>query len=128
VHWLYDNLVVPVYYLYGSGFLRHRASLILAGIEILPNLSILAILCIMADWGLLGLKFLSAVGGLRMEFSSTTPDIASLCPRHRDDVQGFVFLFGMFLTFENAPVLSMLSILHGGTNEKGVLSLSVSLF
>ena len=48
---------------------RHRASLILAGIEILPNLSILAILCIMVYWALLGLKFLSAVGGLRMEFS-----------------------------------------------------------
>jgi len=55
---------------------RQRASLILAGIEILPNLSILAIYCIMADWGLLGLRFLSAVSGLRIEFSSTTPDFA----------------------------------------------------
>jgi len=53
---------------------RHRASLILAGIEILPNLSILAILCIMPYLVLLGLKFLSAVGGLRIEFSSQTPE------------------------------------------------------
>ncbi len=45
---------------------RQRASLILAGIEILPNLSILAILCIMAYCGLLGLRVLSGVGGLRM--------------------------------------------------------------
>jgi len=30
----------------------------------------------MADWGLLGLRFLSAVGGWSMEFSSTTPDFA----------------------------------------------------
>jgi len=52
---------------------RHRASLILTGIEILPNLSILAILCIMGYWGLLGLRVLSAVGGFRMEFSSRTP-------------------------------------------------------
>jgi len=49
---------------------RQRASLILAGIEILPNLSILAILCIMVYLALLGIRFLSAVGGLRMEFSS----------------------------------------------------------
>ncbi len=56
---------------------RQRASLILAGIEILPNLSILAIFCIMADWGLLGIKFLNAVGGLRIEFSSPTPDFAA---------------------------------------------------
>jgi len=51
---------------------RHRASLILVGIKILSNLSILAILCIMADWVLLGLRFLSAVVGLRKEFSSRT--------------------------------------------------------
>ncbi len=39
---------------------RQRASLIFTGIEILPNLSILAILCIMAYWDLLGLRVLSA--------------------------------------------------------------------
>ena len=49
---------------------RPRFFLIFAGIEILPNLSILAILCIMPCCGLLGLRFLSAVVGLRMEFSS----------------------------------------------------------
>lgn len=51
---------------------RQRFFLIFAGIEILPNLSILAILCIMPCWGLLGLRVLSAVGGLRMGFSSRT--------------------------------------------------------
>jgi hypothetical protein len=30
-------------------------------------------LCIMADWGLLGLRFLSAVGGLSIEFAPSTP-------------------------------------------------------
>ena len=42
---------------------RPSVFLILAGIEILPNL------CIMADLGLLGLRFLSATVGLRIEFS-----------------------------------------------------------
>ena len=69
-------------------YFRHRASLILAGIEILQNLSILAILSVMADWGLFGLRFLSAVVGLRMGFSSTTQDVASLCAEHQGRCSG----------------------------------------
>ena len=52
---------------------RQRASLILA------------IFCIMADWGLLGLRFLSAVIGLRMEFSPRTSDGVLLCLGHLGD-------------------------------------------
>jgi hypothetical protein len=85
MHWAYDEFVVPVYYIYAVDSFKQRASLIFTEIEILPNLSILAILCIMADWGLLGLKFLSVVSGLRMEFSSRTSDGVLLCLGHLGD-------------------------------------------
>jgi len=42
----------------------------------------LAILCIMAYWVLLDLRVLSAVGGLRMEFSSLPRNEN---PRHQED-------------------------------------------
>lgn len=42
---------------------RQRASLILTGIEILPNLSILVILYIMGCGGLLGFRVLNRVDG-----------------------------------------------------------------
>jgi len=69
---------------------RLRAFLILAGIEIRPNLSILAILCIMPYRVLLGIRFLSVVGGLRIEFSSQPRISLRLNPGHLCGYSGFI--------------------------------------